>query len=74
MSNAPPPKYWEDLSNQSDFEILSVADVVDGKEMPDTIKSIGKQGRMAYEKLVGNSKVLLGIGFPAISPSVYSAL
>jgi hypothetical protein len=74
MSNAPPARYWASLADQPDFDILSVADIAEGKQMPDNVKSIGKQGRMAYEKLVGNSKVLLGIGFPAISPSVYSAL
>lgn len=74
MNNAPPSTYWAALADQPDFEVLSVADVIDDKQLPDHVRSIGKQNRMAYEELVGKSKVLLGIGFPAISPSVYSAL
>lgn len=42
--------------------------------MPDGLDTLGKQTREAYEEIVGNAKVLLGMGFPPISPSVYTAL
>lgn len=42
--------------------------------MPEGLTTLGPQTRERYEELVGESKVLLGMGQPRISPSVYTAL
>lgn len=75
MSNyVTPIEFLSDLSHQSNFNLLSTAKLEDGKPMPEGLETLGVQPRESYEALVGSSKVLLGIGFPPISPSVYSAL
>ena len=42
--------------------------------MPEGLETIGRQTRDNYSKLVGSVKVLVGMGNPRISPSVYAAL
>jgi hypothetical protein len=69
-----PMKFWSDLSHEPNFNLLSTAEIEEGKPLPEGLETLGKQTRVAYEELVGGSKVLLGMGFPPISPSVYTAL
>ena len=70
---APPEDSWTTLTN-GEFDFVSVAQVEEGKDIPEGITNLGFQTREDYNELVGSSKALLGIGFPAISPSVYTAL
>lgn len=42
--------------------------------MPEGLETIGQQTREAYEGIISSSKVLLGMGLPSMSPSVYTAL
>jgi hypothetical protein len=69
-----PPAFWTNLSHDPDFKLLSVANITKNMSMPDGVETIGIQTRIAYEHLISTVKVLLGMGFPAISPSVWSAL
>jgi hypothetical protein len=69
-----PIEFWSDLSREPNFKLLSTAEVEEGEPLPEGLETLGKQTREAYERLVGGSKVLLGMGFPPISPSVYTAL
>lgn len=69
-----PRKFWPDLKAQTGLWALSVADSDDGKEVPEGVKSIGRVKKEEFEELVGKSKLMLGIGWPPISPSIYSAL
>jgi hypothetical protein len=56
------------------FDLLSTANIEDGHPLPEAFKWIGPQTRDSYEKLVGDVKVMVGMGNPRISPSVYTAL
>lgn len=70
-----PPAFWTALSKDPSFKLIStVADFEEGKPLPEGLTTVGKQTREDYEALVGSVKVMLGIGQPMISPSVYSAL
>ncbi|RXK38323.1 hypothetical protein M231_04365 [Tremella mesenterica] len=70
----PQRSFWTALAAEPDFEIISTAEVEEGHPMPDGLETLGPQSREAYEALVGNAKVLLGMGAPYVSPSVYTAL
>jgi hypothetical protein len=48
--------------------------VEEGYSLPEGLETMGKKTREEYEELVGSVKVLLGMGTPMISPSVYSSL
>lgn len=74
MQTVPPIHFWTDLAQEPNFTLLSTAEVEEGAPLPDGLNTLRKQTREAYEALVGGSKVLLGMGFPPISPSVYTAL
>jgi hypothetical protein len=54
---------------------LEVESVATGEvPLPDGVKSTGHVTREEFEVMVSKSKLMLGIGRPLISPSVYSAL
>jgi hypothetical protein len=54
---------------------MNVVSVAEGDEpLPAGIESHGQVAREEFEVMVSESKVMLGIGRPLISPSVYSAL
>jgi hypothetical protein len=67
-------QFWTDLAREPTFDLLSTCDIEDGYPLPDGLDTIGLQSREAYEELVGSVKVMLGMGAPMISPSVYSSL
>lgn len=66
--------FWSDLSREPNFTLLSTAGIEVDNPLPEGLTTLGHQSREAYEGVVGGSKVLLGMGFPPISPSVYTAL
>lgn len=67
-----PSSFWEQAHNLTGLEVASVATGDD--ELPKGIVSSGHVSRAEFEVMVSNSKLMLGIGRPLISPSVYSAL
>lgn len=69
-----PVSFWTELSSDPAFKLVSTAKIENGKALPAGLTSIGGQSREAYEALVGSAKVMLGIGQPMISPSIYTAL
>ena len=72
MNQKVPRQHLTDLAHR--FPILSAATEEVGHPIPEGIKAIGKQEREEYEELVASVSVMLGIGFPPISPSVWTAL
>lgn len=78
--NSVPPEYWPHLKPDTGLSALSVAqdDHRDAGEVglpiPEGVNTIGRVSKEMFEEVVGKSKVMLGIGRPLISPSVYSAL
>ncbi|KAK8869891.1 hypothetical protein IAR55_000459 [Kwoniella newhampshirensis] len=69
-----PPEFWTNLSRMPDFDLLLTANEEEGKRLPEGLVSMGRQTREDYEALVGSVKVMVGMGAPPISPSVYTAL
>jgi len=70
----PPKAFWTELSAEPDFELLTTAKEDEGHSLPDGLTRLGGQTREAYDELVGNVKAIVGMGFPIISPSAYTAL
>lgn len=68
----PQPEVFSNLSTE--FNLVLTAQIEDGYPLPEGLTTLGPQTRERYEVLVGESKVLLGMGQPMISPSVYTAL
>jgi hypothetical protein len=67
-----PSTFWAQAQNLTGLEVASVATGDD--ELPEGIVSSGHVSRAEFEVMVSKSKLMLGIGRPLISPSVYSAL
>jgi hypothetical protein len=67
-------QFWTDLAKEPTFDLLSTCDIEDGYPLPEGLDTMGLQSREDYEELVGSVKVMLGMGAPLISPSVYSSL
>jgi hypothetical protein len=62
------------LSRDPNFDLVLTAEIEEGHPLPDGLTTLGKQSTEAYAKLLSESKVLLGIGQPVLSPWVYTAL
>lgn len=75
-----PTEFWPRLEAETGLTAMSVAidDVRQPGEkdlpVPEGVTSIGHVSKSTFERVVGESRVMLGIGRPLISPSVYSAL
>jgi len=70
-----PDTLWSDLPKDPEFDVYTTAEVDEsGKPIPEGLTQLGKLGRVEYEDLVGSVKAMVGVGFPSISPSVYTAL
>jgi hypothetical protein len=72
MPKAVPPGHLTKLAAK--FPLITAAKEKEGAPIPEGVIAIGFQMRDAYEQLVAKSRVMLGIGFPPISPSIYTAL
>ncbi|CAK9779458.1 hypothetical protein CC85DRAFT_294318 [Cutaneotrichosporon oleaginosum] len=59
-----PTKLWT-TANSND---------IDKFPLPDALTQLGKHDPEEYARLLARSKVLLGVGFPVISPTPYEAL
>ena len=78
---APPESVWVDFQQKTGLEPVSVAtDRKDGTRgwlnytVPQGVTPIAPLSRDQFEIEVGKSKVMLGIGRPYISPSIYTSL
>ena len=65
---------FTNLSKSTEYNLILTAKIEDGFPLPEGLTTLGPQSRDRYEELVGEVKVLLGMGQPMISPSVYTAL
>lgn len=76
-NKTPDPAVWSEmLTGNISVDFLSTANIDKPKllEVPEGVTDIGFQTRIEYERLVSSVQVLVGIGSPTISPSVYTAL
>lgn len=78
---APSMSVWHNFQEETSLEPVSVGtDREDGARgwlnftLPDGVTRIGPFNREEFEVEVGKSKVMVGIGRPYISPSVYTSL
>ena len=72
MPRSTPSQHLIDLAKH--FHLITAAKQQPNYPIPARIEAIGFQERAAYEALVASSRVMLGIGHPPISPSVYTSL
>lgn len=68
------PAFFTQLADGASFDVVTTAQSVEGQPVPAGLKSLGRQSRPAYDELLSSVKAVIGIGFPYISPTVYSAL
>lgn len=68
------PAFFTKLVDGAPFDVITTAQPVEGQPVPAGLKSLGRQTRPAYDELLSSVKAVIGIGFPYISPTVYSAL
>lgn len=77
-----PRDFWVSLGDQTNLTAYSTAEddenlVREGGHVlgvPEGIESLGRVSKAEFEVQLARSKVMLGLGRPYISPSVYSAL
>jgi hypothetical protein len=77
-----PRDFWTTLSDRTNLTAYSTAEddeslVKEGGHtfgVPDGIESLGRITKAEFEVQMARAKVMLGLGRPYISPSVYSAL
>ena len=74
MPGITPPELLSALSKDPLFDLVVTAEIEEGHPLPDGLTTLGTQFRGAYSELLSESKVLLGIGQPVLSPWVYTAL
>ncbi len=69
---------WQRVTDETQLQCFSTAnedseDLIRGT-VPAGVVTIGQVSRTEYDLHVAKSKLMLGIGWPLISPSVYVAL
>ncbi|KDR77694.1 hypothetical protein GALMADRAFT_245822 [Galerina marginata CBS 339.88] len=69
-----PSTFFARLKNHTRYELVSTADAEDGFPIPDGLTSLGLMPQEEYDHLLADTKVLLGIGKPIISPTPYASL
>ncbi|KAJ7085219.1 hypothetical protein B0H15DRAFT_847433 [Mycena belliarum] len=69
-----PEAFYSRLRNSTDHELITNAVVDEGFPIPDGLKSLGLIPQADYDVLLANTKALLGIGRPLISPTPYASL
>jgi hypothetical protein len=76
----PPLEAWTEFRGDTGLEAIGNArPLVEGAEdepqgTPEGVVNRGPMGREEYTKQVGEARMMVGIGMPAISPSPYLAL
>ncbi|WVQ78016.1 hypothetical protein IAT38_000097 [Cryptococcus sp. DSM 104549] len=69
-----PPQFWTNLSRDNDFDLILTATVEDNAPLPEGLETLGKQTKEEFVALLAGVKAMVGMGAPAVSPSVYNAL
>ncbi|KAJ7907097.1 hypothetical protein B0H13DRAFT_701526 [Mycena leptocephala] len=69
-----PSNFYTRLKNSTGYNIITNADLEDGYPIPDGLTSVGLLPTAEYDRQLANTKVLLGIGRPQISPTPYASL
>ncbi|KAJ7626941.1 hypothetical protein FB45DRAFT_56538 [Roridomyces roridus] len=69
-----PSTFYKRLKNATGYEIITNAVVEDGYPIPEGLTSRGLLKSEEYDSLLANTKSLLGIGKPQISPTPYASL
>ncbi|PPQ66408.1 hypothetical protein CVT26_011277 [Gymnopilus dilepis] len=69
-----PATFFADLKNHTQYELVSTADQEDGFPIPEGLTSLGLLSMSDYDHLLANTKALIGIGKPIISPTPYASL
>jgi hypothetical protein len=70
------PRLWASFENTTGLKPIGTAVNLANRhfEAPEGLYNLGSLSRSNYDRKLAESKVLLGIGRPEISPSPYSAL
>ncbi|KAJ7662262.1 hypothetical protein B0H17DRAFT_1185094 [Mycena rosella] len=66
--------FYARLKNVTNYNIITNARVEDGFPIPDGLSSVGLLLPTEYDIQLANTKALLGIGSPLISPTPYASL
>ncbi|KIM37567.1 glycosyltransferase family 18 protein [Hebeloma cylindrosporum] len=69
-----PTTFFTDLRNHTRHELVSTAAQEDGFPIPDGLTSLGLMSKADYDHLLANTKALIGVGKPIISPTPYASL
>ncbi|KAJ7747138.1 hypothetical protein DFH07DRAFT_578493 [Mycena maculata] len=69
-----PSTFYTRLKNATGYHIVSNARVEDGYPIPEGLNNIGLLPQAEYDLQLANTKALLGIGKPQISPTPYASL
>lgn len=75
-----PTDYWADQEEATGLEAFSVAQDdprkpgEKGIAVPEGVNTVGRVGVQEFNRIIAESKVMLGIGQPSISPTPYYAL
>ncbi|KAJ6562316.1 hypothetical protein B0H19DRAFT_1259901 [Mycena capillaripes] len=69
-----PSTFYGRLKNATGYDIISNAAVEEGYSIPDGLTNVGLLPSTGYDVQLANTKALLGIGKPLISPTPYAAL
>ncbi len=70
------PTFWARAKELTGLGVISTAIPPDGTDIaaPEGVPSLGMVSRMQFAAEMASSRVLIGIGRPEMSPSVYHAL
>lgn len=75
-----PTDYWADQADTTGLEAFSVSQDdprkpgEKGYAAPEGVNTVGRVGVQEFNNIIAESKVMLGIGQPSISPTPYYAL
>ncbi|KAJ7805299.1 hypothetical protein B0H14DRAFT_2881002 [Mycena olivaceomarginata] len=69
-----PASFYTRLKNVTGDKIITNAILEEGYPIPEGLSSVGLLPSAEYDKQLANSKALLGIGRPQISPTPYASL
>ncbi|KAJ7648992.1 hypothetical protein DFH06DRAFT_1208710 [Mycena polygramma] len=69
-----PSTFYTRLKNATGYELIANAAVEDGYPIPEGLTNVGLLPSAEYDWQLANTKALLGIGKPQISPTPYASL
>ena len=70
-----PHEFWDsDVVHDLEFKFVSTATEDNGIPIPEGLETLGLLTMSEFDELLGSSQVVVGLGTPKISPSVFSSL